>query len=95
MNPTKSANDYWMTVNRTMLNHSKSISNIWRDEKIAASESIEIAKEEALIFLASERERIMRMSHEQALKALIKSSKIENKIKIINKISDNGLFELK
>lgn len=95
MNPTKSANDYWITINRTMLNHSKSISKLWQDEKIAASESIEIAKKEALIYLASEREKIMRMSHDEALKELIKSSKIESKIKIINKISDNGLFGLK
>ncbi|HFA50601.1 MAG TPA: HindIII family type II restriction endonuclease [Bacteroidetes bacterium] len=95
MNPTKSANDYWMTVNRTMLNHSKSISKIWKDEKIAASESIEIAKKEALFFLASEREKIMRMSHEEALKELIKARKIDNKIRIINRISDNGLFGLK
>jgi len=95
MNPTKSANDYWITINRTMLNHSKSISKLWQDEKIAASESIEIAKKEALIYLASEREKIMRMSHDEALKELIKASKIESKIKIINKISDNGLFGLK
>jgi len=54
-----------------------------------------IAKKEALVYLASEREKIMRMSHNEALKELIKSSKIENKIKIINKISDNGLFGLK
>ena len=95
MNPTKRANDYWMSINRTMLNHSKSISKIWKDEKMAALEAIEIAKKEALIFLASEREKIMRMSHEEALKELIKASKIDNKIRIINKISDNGLFEFK
>ena len=95
MHPTKSANDYWIAVNKTMLNHSKSISKLWQDEKIAATESIEIAKKEALIYLASEREKIMRMSHDEALKELIKASKIENKIKIINKISDNGLFGLK
>lgn len=95
MNPTKSAHDYWITINKTMLNHSKSISKLWQDEKIAASESIEIAKKEALIYLASEREKIMRMSHDEALKELIKASKIESKIKIINKISDNGLFGIK
>lgn len=95
MHPTKSANDYWIAVNKTMLNHSKSISKLWQDEKIAATESIEIAKKEALIYLASEREKIMRMSHDEALKELIKASKIESKIRIINKISDNGLFGLK
>lgn len=95
MNPTKSANDYWITINRTMLNHSSSISQLWEDEKIAAVESIKIAKQEALIHLASQREKIMRMSHDEALKELVKVSKIESRIKVINKITDNGLFGLK
>ena len=95
MNPSKSANDYWLTINKTMLNHSRAISKLWQDEKIAASESIEIAKKEALIYLASEREKIMRMSHDEALKELMKSSKIESKIKTINRISDSGLLGLK
>ena len=68
---------------------------MWQDEKIAATESIEIAKTEGLKHLSSEREKIMRMSHNEALKTLVKSSKIESKIAIINKISDNGLFAIK
>ncbi len=95
MNPSKSAVDYWLGVNKTMLNHSKSISKLWQDEKLAATESIEIAKKEALKYLASQREKIMRMSHEEALKELVRASKIDNKIQIIEKISDNGLFAVK
>jgi len=95
LNPSKSAVDYWLGVNKTILGHSKSIFELWQDEKIAATESIEIAKVEALKYLSSEREKIMRMSHAEALKALVKSSKIESKIATINKISDNGLFGVK
>jgi len=95
LNPSKSAVDYWLGVNKTILGHSKSIFELWQDEKIAATESIEIAKIEALKYLSSEREKIMRMSHNEALKALVKSSKIESKIATINKISDNGLFGIK
>jgi len=69
--------------------------DIWQSEKLVATESIEISKKEALKFLASKREKIMRMSHDEALKELIKASKIDSKIKVINKISDNGLFGLK
>ena len=36
----------------------------------------------------------MRMEHEQALKELLKVSKIENKIKIIKNITDNGLLSI-
>lgn len=92
--PSKSSVDYWLGVNKTILNFSKSINELWRDEKIAALESIEIGKKEALEFLSAEREKIMRMSHQEALKALVKASKIESKIKTINSISDNGLFSI-
>ena len=95
LNPSKSAVDYWLGVNNTILGSSKSIFELWQDEKIAATESIEIAKVEALKYLSSEREKIMRMSHEEVLKELVKASKIESKIEIINRISDNGLFGVK
>lgn len=95
LNPSKSAVDYWLGVNKTILGSSKSIFEVWQDEKIAATESIEIAKVEALKYLSSEREKIMRMSHEEALKELVKASKIESKIEIIKRISDNGLFGVK
>lgn len=94
LNPSKDANNYWLAINRLILNHSPIIKDLWRDEKGAAVESIEIAKAEALKFLAMEREKIMRMSHEQALKELVKMSKIESKIRIIKSISDNGLFTI-
>ena len=95
MNPSKDANTYWQTVNRKFLDFDKKISNTWKDEKIASIESIVISKKEALRFLASERERIMKLSKEYAIKEVLKSSKIENKIKAIKSISDNGLFSLK
>lgn len=95
LNPSKSAVDYWLGLNKTILGSSKSIFELWQDEKIAATESIEIAKVEALKYLSSEREKIMRMSHEEALKELVKASKIDSKIEIIKRISDNGLFGVK
>ena len=95
LNPSKNATDYWLAVNKTILFFSKKIQPIWDIEKGVATESIAIAKDEALTFLAQEREKIMRMSHKEALNELIKVHKIESKIKIINAISDNGLFTLK
>jgi type II restriction enzyme len=94
LNPSKSALDYWLAINNTMLFFSKNIKDIWNIEKIAATESIAIAKEEALTFLAQEREKIMRMSHQEALNELIKVHKIDSRIKTIQSISDNGLFSI-
>lgn len=95
LNPSKNATDYWLAINKTILAFSKKIEPLWNIEKGVATESIAVAKDEALTFLAQEREKIMRMSHNEALKELIKVHKIESKIKTINAISDNGLFTLK
>lgn len=95
MNPSKDANTYWQIVNKVMLNFDNKISDIWKDEKRASIESIYVSREEALGFLASERERILRLSKDDAIKEVLKSSKIENKIKTIKSVADNGLFGLK
>ncbi|MEE4358118.1 MAG: HindIII family type II restriction endonuclease [Desulfococcaceae bacterium] len=92
MNPSKDANVYWQIVNGTMLDFDDNISEIWIEEKKASIESIYISREEALCFLASERERIMKLSKEEAIKEILKSSKIENKIKAIESVFDNGLL---
>ena len=95
LNPSKNAVGYWLAVNKTILGYSKVIEGLWKTEKEAATESTEIVKEEGLSYLASEREKIMRMSHDEALNELIKMSKIESKIKTIKSISDSGLFGTK
>jgi len=95
LNPSKNAVDYWLAINRTMLGFSMKIEKMWSIEKEAAIHSIGIAKVQGLTFLAQEREKIMRMSHQEALRELIKVHKIDSKIKTIKSISDNGLFAIK
>lgn len=95
LNPSKNASDYWLAVNKTMLNFSSAMQNLWQTEKESVIESTQIAKEEALNFLALEREKFMKMSHQEALKELIKMSNIDNKIRKIESINDNGLFSLR
>lgn len=95
LNPSKSASEYWLAINRTMLEFSKDIQDLWNVEKIAAMESVEIAKLEDLTFLAQQREMIMRMTHDQALTELIKVYKIDSKIKAINAVKDSGIFTIK
>ena len=95
INPSKSALDYWMALNKTMLTFSKEIVDLWSVEKIAATESVEIAKLEDLSFLAKQREAILKMTHEEALAELMKVYKIESKIKAIESVKDSGIFEIK
>lgn len=95
LNPSKDASQYWAAINRTMLGFSKVMNDLWSIEKQAAVESIAAAKNEALTFLAKEREKIMRMSHDEALKELIKVHKIESKIVTINSVSNSGILSIK
>jgi hypothetical protein len=94
LNPSKNATDYWLAINKTILSFSKAIEPLWSIEKEATTESIAISKEEALTFLAQEREKIMRMSHNEALRELIKLHKIESRMKTINAVSDKGIFTI-
>lgn len=92
LNPSKNAHQYWFAVNTTMLNHSDKIEELWKVEKKAAVDSITAAKQEALEFLAGEREKIMRMSHEEAIKELIEVHKIESRIKVIKSVTNNNIL---
>lgn len=94
MNPSKDANTYWQTVNRKMLDFDPKIAKIWKDEKRASIESIHVSKEEAMGFLVSERERIMQLSKEEAIKEVLRLNKIENKLGAVKSVSDNGLLGL-
>ncbi|MDZ7893243.1 MAG: HindIII family type II restriction endonuclease [Rhodoferax sp.] len=94
LNPSKDASQYWAAINRTMLGFSKVLNDLWSIEKQAAVESIAAAKNEALTFLAKEREKIMRMSHDEALRELIKVHKIESKIITINSVSNRGILSI-
>ena len=95
LNPSKEANSYWSAVNKTMLGFSKKLDELWKAEKQAAVESIVLAKEEALTFLAREREKIMRMSHDEALSELVRVHKIESRIRIINSVSNNDILAIR
>jgi len=94
MNPSKSAIDYWQTINKTILSFDNKLKPIWNNEKKATFEAIHIVKNEALQFLAEEREQIIKMSKDEAIKEVLKYSKINNKIAKINSIGDNGLLNI-
>ena len=94
MNPSKDASTYWQVVNRKFLDSDDSVAAIWREEKMASVESIKIARKEALTFLARERERIMKLTRKDAIKEVLKWRKIENRIRAVKSVANNGLLEL-
>lgn len=94
LNPSKSAIDYWTSINRIFVSSEHETVSLWADEKRAAIESISFSKREALDFWARKREQIMRMSKDEAIRELIVAKKIESKIQYIQRVGDNGLLEL-
>jgi len=92
MNPAKSAATYWQTVNRAFLGSHDSVRSIWREEKVASLESIRLARDEALQFLAEERERIMKLSRKQAIREVLKLCKIEKRIQKVESLVDHGIL---
>ena len=93
--PSKDAQNYWNAVNNTMLAYDKHIEIFWKTEKIAAIESIEIAKEQALDYLKTEQDKIMKLTHKQALIELIKVYKLDSKIEVINSVTENDILEMR
>ena len=94
MNPSKDAGAYWHAVNGTLLGAGRNIADIWREEKIASVESVQVAKEEALSYLARERERIMKLSRKEAIQEVLMSRKLENRVQAVKSVKDNGLMEI-
>lgn len=94
LNVSKGAADYWRPVNSSMLDFDPAIGDIWKQEKLAALEGIEASKEIALNYLASERERIMRLSHDEAIKQLVEMHKIDSRASVIKGVRDNDIMSI-
>ena len=94
MIPSKNAGAYWHVVNRAFLGADRCIADIWKEEKIAAVESVQIAQEEALTYLARERERIMKLSHGEAIREVLEWRKLENRVQAVRVVKDSGLMEI-
>ena len=94
MNPSKDAVAYWQAVNGVFLCADSCLPAIWREEKMASTESIAVAREEALRFLSAERERIMRLSREEAIREVMKWRKLESRIRAVKSVGDNGLLTI-
>ena len=89
MHPSDNAMNYWNTINQEIYSFSNDIRPLWLDEKRASEQSIEVGKEESLAYLALERERIARLSREEAVAQLLAASRIDSKIQTINRVTNN------
>ena len=94
INPSKDSVAYWTSINRSMLEFHAAIADLWLSEKAAAVEAIEVAKQFALDFLSAERERIVRLTHEEAIRHLLEVHKVESRMAVIRRVASSRIMDL-
>ncbi len=93
MHPSKSAVDYWLGINRSLVAALKGNAEIWTAEKMASFTALEAAKDEALAYLRKERDRVLGLSHKEALEELIRAIGLDSRIAKVEHIKHGSLLE--
>ena len=92
LHPSKSAADYWVGINRSLIELLGEDDDLWTLEKIASEEALRVAKDESLRSLRAERDRLLGLSHRVALKELIRMTGIDSRIAQIQRVKHGELL---
>jgi len=93
LHPSKSAVDYWTGINRSLARSLGKEGDLWTTEKTASIEALEVAKDESLRYLRSERNRLLGLSHREALDELIRLAGLDSRITQVEHIEHGTLLE--
>ena len=93
LNPDKSAEHYWTGVNRALVNGLSADIDLWRTEKRESVRALEIAKQEAIAHLVSERNKVLTMSHQEALAELVRVKRFDMRMDYIRRVRHGTLLE--
>ena len=92
LHPSKSAVDYWTGINRSLANVLGKHNDLWRTEKTASIEALDVAKDESLQSLRAARNRLLGLSHQEALEELIRVAGIDSRIAQVERIEHGDLL---
>lgn len=92
MHPSKSAADYWLGINRALVSALKGDADLWTAEKTASLAALGVVKDEALTYLRAERNRLLGLSHKQALEELIRAAGLDSRIAQVERIEHGHLL---
>lgn len=92
LHPSKNASDYWLGINKALVASLDTDVDLWTEEKTASLTALGIAKDEALTYLRSERNRLLGLSHEQALEELIRALGLEARIAQVERVEHGSLL---
>ncbi|MDE2807177.1 MAG: HindIII family type II restriction endonuclease [Gemmatimonadota bacterium] len=92
LHPSKNSVDYWTGINRALVSSLGSDIDLWKTEKIASQESLAIVKEESIQYLTAERDRLLSLSHQEALNELVEMAGSNSRIQKVERIKHGSLL---
>lgn len=92
LHPSKSAADYWTGINRALVAALRKDVDLWTEEKKASLDGLMVVKNEALIYLRTERNRLLGLSHKKALAELLRSAGLDSRIAQVERIQHGDLL---
>lgn len=92
LHPSKNANDYWTAINGALIASLGTARGLWAAEKTASLEALSLVKEESLRYLRLERNRMLGLSHREALDELIRCTGLESRIAQVESVELGDLL---
>jgi hypothetical protein len=92
LHPSKSAVDYWTGINRSLVESLGQDDDLWAIEKIASVQALDVVKNESLRYLRAERNRLLGLSHQEALAELIRLAGVDSRIGTVERVEHGGLL---
>ena len=92
LHPSKSAVDYWTGINRSLVRALGQHRDLWTAEKTASVASLDVVKQESLCYLRAERNRLLGLSHQEALDELIRSAGLDSHIAQVERVEHGELL---
>jgi len=92
LHPSKSAVDYWIGINRALVDSLSGNSDLWDVEKRASLDALDVAKSESLQHLRAERDRLLGLSRQEAIDELIRRVGLESRIERVARIEHGDLL---
>lgn len=93
LHPGKSAQGYWAGVNQALLRALGEWGHLWTEEKRATLEALTILKQEAVRHLTEERNRLMALSHQEALAELLQRTGVSTRLAQVMRVAPGDLLE--
>lgn len=92
LHPSKNAVDYWTGINRALVSSLEPHLDLWTAEKTASLEGLVLVKEEALRYLCAERDRLLSLSHQEALDELLRFAGLDSRIATVDDLEHGALL---